>query len=369
MSDHDHHDHPHAPEMQDAGSRALAEALRSSFVIVKIAMAALVVIIFAAGFFTVGPAEKAIILRFGKPQGEGQKMLLGAGLHWSLPYPMDEVVRIPITEIQKVTSTAGWYPTTPEMELAGTDQQNFGPSLNPAVDGYVVTADRNIIHTRATVSYHIDDPRTAIFNFAAGTNHEFNLAGISNAVQNAANNAIIAAAARFNVDDILSRDIAGFSDAVHQRVSELAEREHLGVVIDQCQVQSVAPRQLKDVFAQVTSARQNREKLINEARSEENRIASQAGAQASSITNAAESARTRFVTSIEADAKAFTDLRPKYESNPKLFAQLELTRTMAAVLTNVQDKIFLPQRTDGKPRELRLMLNREPPQPKGAGNP
>ncbi len=79
MSDHDHHDHPHPPETQDAGSQALAEALRSSFVIVKFAMAALVLVIFGAGFFTVGPQEKAVILRFGKPLGEGQKMLLELG--------------------------------------------------------------------------------------------------------------------------------------------------------------------------------------------------------------------------------------------------------------------------------------------------
>ena len=369
MSDHDHHDHSQPPLVaQDAGSQALAEALRSSFVIVKIAMVALVVIIFAAGFFTVGPQEKAVILRFGKPQGEGQKMLLGAGLHWSLPYPIDEVIRIPITEIQKVSSTVGWFLTTPEMELAGTEPP-AGPSLNPQIDGYVVTADRNIIHTRATVSYHIDDPRTAIFNFTSGTNQTFTLGGVSNAVQNAVNEALILTAARFNVDDILTRDIAGFQDAVSQRVSELAEREHLGVAIDQVQVQSVAPRQLKDVFAQVTTARQNRDKLINDALSEQNRIASQAGAQAASITNAAESARTRYVTAIESDATAFTELLPKYTGNPNLFAQLELAKAMTQILTNVQDKIFLPQRADGKPRELRLQLNREPPQPKSAANP
>jgi len=368
MSEHDHHDHPHAPETQDAGSQALAEALRSSFVIVKFAMVALVFVILGAGFFTVGPQEKAVILRFGKPQGEGQKMLLGAGLHWSLPYPIDEVVRIPITEIQQVRSTVGWYATTPEMELAGTEPP-AGPSLNPQIDGYVITADRNIIHSRATISYHIDDPRTAIFNFASGTNHQFNLAGISNAVQNAANNALILTAARFNVDDILTGNFAGFQDAVGQRVTELVEREHLGVSIDQCAVESRAPRQLKDVFAQVTTARQNHDKLINDALSEENRILSQAGARASSITNIAESDRTRFVTAVESDAEAFTKLLPKYESNPNLFAQLELAKAMAQVLTNVQDKIFLPQRADGKPRELRLMLNREPPQPKSAANP
>ena len=62
-----------------AGSQALAEALGSSFAIVKIVMGLMVVAFFCSGFFTVGPSEKAVILRFGKPVGEGQKALLTAG--------------------------------------------------------------------------------------------------------------------------------------------------------------------------------------------------------------------------------------------------------------------------------------------------
>ncbi|HZI30738.1 MAG TPA: protease modulator HflK [Candidatus Binatia bacterium] len=371
MSEHDHHDHSHtppAPDTQDAGSQALSEALRSSFVIVKFAMVALILAILGAGFFTVGPQEKAVILRFGKPVGVGQKMLLGAGLHWSLPYPIDEVVHIPIAEIQKVTTTIGWYHTTPEQELAGTEPPP-GPSLNPMVDGYVITADRNIIHARATVSYHIDDPRTAIFNFTSGTNHEFNIAGISNAVLNVANNTLILAAAHFNVDDILTRNFAGFQDAVHQRIAELVDQEHLGVSIDQCQVECIPPRQLKDIFDKVTTARQNYDKLINDAKSKENQILSEAGAQATSITNAAESARIRFVTGVESDAEAFTKLLPRYKENPNLFAQMEVAKAMSQILTNVQEKMFLPERGDGKPRELRLLLNREPPGPKSGANP
>src|SRR5271155_4570755 len=129
--DHDHHDHDHAhqhaPETHDAGSQALAEALRSSFAIVKVVMALLVLAFFASGFFQVGPQEKAVILRFGKPVGEGQKILLGSGLHWSFPSPIDEVVKIPISEIQKVSSTVGWYFTTPEQELSG-EELPAGPS-------------------------------------------------------------------------------------------------------------------------------------------------------------------------------------------------------------------------------------------------
>src|ERR1017187_99827 len=108
-SDHDHEPNPvPAPVMpDDAGSQALAEALRSSFAIIKVAMLLMVLAFFCSGFFTVRSQEKAVILRFGRPVGEGQKALRGAGLHWSYPYPIDEVVKIPITEIQSVDSTVG----------------------------------------------------------------------------------------------------------------------------------------------------------------------------------------------------------------------------------------------------------------------
>jgi len=370
MSDHDHPDQNLAPETRDAGSQALAEALRSSFAIVKVAMVALVAMIFLAGFFTVKPGERAVVLRFGKPIGEGEKMLLAPGkFYWSFPYPIDEVIRIPISEIQQVTSSAGWYPMSHAEEVAfeteGTEPPAGGNSLNPLNESYVITADRNIIHTRATVKYHIEDPLTAIFGFAGGTNQQFNLSGISNAVQNAADNALVATAARFNVDDILTLNLSGFQEAVRHRIDELVTREHLGVAIESCQVKSAAPRQLADDFRQVTAARQNRDKLIQVALGEESRIMAEAGAQAVSVTNSAESARNRYVTSVQGDTVAFTNLlaqfKTQFKSDPRLYMQLQLAEAMPQILSNA-DKYFLPQRADGKARELRLMLNREPPQ-------
>jgi len=363
MSDeHHHHDHAHEPAApvtaEDAGSQALAEALGSSFAIVKIVMVLMVLAFFASGFFTVGPQEKAVILRFGKPVGEGSKALLTAGLHWSLPYPIDEVVRIPISEIQKVSSNNGWYQTTPEQELSG-EEPPAGPSLNPAIDGYVITADRNIIHTRATLYYHIDDPIHYVFDFVAA----------SNTVQNALDNALLFTAAKFNVDDILTRDVAGFKDAVQQRVSDLVEQAQLGIVIDQCEVQSIPPRELQNVFSLVTTSRENRNKALLDAHSYENQVLNQSGAQATSVTNAAAAERARYVEAITAEAKRFGDLLPQYRQNPNLFVQMTFVSAVEQAFTNVQDKIYLPSRADGKPRELRLMLNREPQQPKPAATP
>jgi len=363
MSDrheHHHHDHGHGQEhphpetqVQDAGTQALAEALHSSFAIVKVVMALMVVAFFCSGFFTVGPSEKAVILRFGKPVGEGSKALLGSGWHWAWPYPIDEVVRIPITEQQTVRSTIGWYFTTPEQELSG-EEFPAGASLDPARDGYVLTADRNIIHSRAVLYYHINDPIQYVFNFASA----------SNTIQNALNNSLLYTAAHFKVDDALYNDQAGFQDAVLHHVSDLIERAQLGIVIDQCVLHGmIPPRQLKSEFDQVIAARENRNKTITEAQGKANDIVLSAGARAAGVVNEAQSARIRYVTSVNADASTFTNLLAKYQANPNLFAQQFFIPAIGNVLTNA-DKWFLPQRADGKPRELRLQLNREPPQPK-----
>src|SRR3954469_18503380 len=187
--DHGHHDHDHdhgqsggeiklkepstptpapapIPEraQEDAGSAALSEALRSSFAIVKILMIFLVIAFFASGIFTVNSQQKAIILRFGKPVGAGPDQLLGPGLHWSFPSPIDEVVRIPIGEIQEVRSTSGWYATTPEAEASG-QEGDPNASLSPQNDGYTITSDGNIIHARATVRYRVADPIAYLLNF------------------------------------------------------------------------------------------------------------------------------------------------------------------------------------------------------------
>jgi len=356
------HEHPHngLPEPAlpletpvDAGSQALAEALRSSFAIVKFVMVLLVLVFLASGFFTVGPQERAIILRFGKPVGEGEKALLGPGLHWSFPYPIDESIKVSIGGLQQVGSTVGWFAITPEQDLAGIEPQ-AGPTLNPVVDGYALTADSNIIHTRAKLTFRIRNPIRYVFSFV----------NASNAVQGALDNSLLYAASRFKVDDILTRDIAGFQEAVRRRATQLVENQDLGVVVEQCVIQSSPPRQLKDAFANVLKAEVTRSKILNEARSYENQVTNKAGADAESLVNLAQSDRVRLVSDMSAQAERFQEILPQYRDHPALFGQQRLTETLGRVLTNAQDKIFLAESPDGNRKELRLLLNREVPKPK-----
>ena len=364
--DHSHSGHDHGPGLaapvmppppgpvlpEDAGSQALSEALRSSFAIVKWVMVALVLVFLGSGFFKVGPQEKAVVLHFGRPVGEGNQALLGAGLHWSYPYPIDEVVRIPFSEIRTVASSVGWYFTTPEQEF-NNQEPDAGQSLNPAMDGYVITADGDIVHTRATLYYRVEDP----------IRYEFDFVNASNAVQNALNISLLYAALRFTVDEVLTREITKFRETVQARVTDLIQREKLGIVVEQCQIQSKPPRQLKKAFDDVLTALSTRDKVRNEALSYENQVVSRAASDSASRTNSAQAERVRLVESVKAEAERFTDLLPKYQANPTLFVNLLLNEKIAQVLTNVQDKIYLPERADGKTRQLRLQLSREPQKP------
>jgi membrane protease subunit HflK len=333
----------------DAGSQALAEALRSSFAIVKFVMVLLVIVFLASGFFTVGPQERAIILRFGKPIGQGEKALLGPGLHWSFPYPIDEYVKVSISGIQRVTSSVGWYSTTPEQELAGTETPP-GSSLTPGLDGFAITADGNIIHSRATLTYRIDDPIGYVFNFV----------NASNAVQSALDNSLLFAASRFRVDEVITRDIVGFTEVVRNRMTDLVQQQGLGIIIEQCTVQSIPPRQLTEAFANVLRAEVNRSRVLNDARSFENQVLSKASADVESRINAARSERARLVADVSSRADQFLQLLPQYQAHPQLFVQQRLTETMGRVMTNAQDKVLVPEGADGKSRELRYLLNREP---------
>ncbi len=341
---------PRPPETPiDAGSQALSEALRSSFGIVKFVMLVLVCVFLGSGFFTVGPQEQAIIIRLGKPVGEGQKALLGPGLHWSFPFPIDEYKKVPITSIQKVTSTIGWYATTPEQELAGTEIPSLpvNTPMNPLTDGYVMTADKNILHARATLTYHIADPIRYVFNFV----------NASNTVRYALDNALLLTAAEFNIDDILTRDRAGFKEAVRKRTVALVESQELGVEVEECLIEVKPPKQLKDAFDNVARALETRDKSLNTALSDANQTTNRASADAQGRIDAAQKDRARLVKDIEGEAQRFKDVLPKYNENPKLFVQQRLTVALANVLTNAQEKVFLT--TGDKQKELRILLKPE----------
>jgi modulator of FtsH protease HflK len=335
-----------APPPEDAGSQALSEALRSSFFIVQIIMVALVVVFLSSGFFTVGPQEKAIKLRLGKPVDGGE--LLGPGAHWAWPAPIDEVVRLHISAVTRAESSIGWY-LTPQELAAGAPEPPGSSKLNPANSSYALTSDTNIIHVNAVAQYTITDPTAFYFNFSDAPLF----------ITNALNNALLRAASEFRVDGILTSNRAEFEERVHQQVNNLVESEHLGVAVGQVTVKSSAPLNLKSKFEEVNKAVQIRDSKLALAKTYETTNVASARGQADTLVKVADAARKRKVDMMAAQADIFPKLLAQYERNPELFKRIRQMAILESVYTNAQEKIIVPANS----REIRFQLNREPQAP------
>lgn len=367
-NDHPHSEHDHgaagpgpsaAPEpargVEDASARALSDALRSSFNIVKLLMGALVAAFILSGVFTIKPNQVAIKLRFGRAVGTGSGQLLRPGLHWKFPYPIDDVVYVPVGESHTVTSTAGWYFQTPEELASGQKPQPMG-MLRAGVDGYTLTGDGDVIHARATLSYRISDPLSYVFGFR----------NVTNLLQHVLDNALFYASARFTADDALYQNKLAFQEAVQARVVQMAERLKLGVKIESGEVRTDTepPVDVAEAFNNVVKAQQQGDIKIQEAETYARGATNKAVGDATVILRGATTSSNYLVTTVAAEADRFTKLLPRYEANPELFKQRLLSETMGRVLTNALYKIFLPERPDGKPWELRLQLSKEQELPK-----
>jgi membrane protease subunit HflK len=339
---------PPPPPPEDARSQALAEALRSSFVIVKIIMVALVLLFLGSGFFKVEPQYKAIVSRLGKPLGEGEKALLGPGLHWAFPRPIDQVEFIPFTSLQSADSSVGWY-QSPEDFARGVPPGLGSRSLNPAAITYGLTSDSNIMHAFATARYRITDPIEFHFGFLNG----------ATIITNDLNNALLFACSQMRIDDILTSNRLAFKDKVHQRVSDLIDSQHLGVTIDLVDVEVSPPLNLKNKFDELDKAMVKSGDARNKAQSYANTTVNGAEGQATTRVNAADADRKRRVDMVSAQADTFQKLRGQFEQNPAFFERIRQMTLLETIYTNVQDKITLPPNT----RELRVELSRQPQPP------
>jgi regulator of protease activity HflC (stomatin/prohibitin superfamily) len=233
-----------------------------------------------------------------------------------------------------------------------------GTGLKPVRDGYLLSGDGNILHLTATLRYRIAEP---------GLRYLLEFANASNIVQNAFNNALIYTAARYSVDDILTRDQAGFRETARARLEEMIARHDLGIIVDQIDnLRVLPPLQLKLAFDRVLESEVRRSKEINDARTHENRVLSQARAEAEARKNIASTERTRLVEFVAAEVERFTNNLPAFRTNPELFFQQRKSEVLANIFTNAAEKVVT---TDRGSRTLWLQINRELPKPRTAPPP
>jgi len=367
----------------DVAGKSLFEALRISFIILKIIMIVLVVLFLASGFRTVGPDEQALVLRFGRIRGVGEDRILEPGLvgplpwlHWVFPYPIDKIVKIPVAKKVNLLINSFWYHQTEQEILSGRERQiRPDEPLRPILDGYCITrsekqtqsisastgGDYNIVHSKWQLTYQIDDPERFFKNVyikdvKPGQSYfDVITKSITPFLKAMFDDAVVTAMVHYTIDEALSsQDI--IPDDVRKFLQEKLNKIESGIKVVSVELPDTTwPRQVNEAFLASHRASQESQKAISEARTyAENTLGEAAGLAAEKIAQA-RAYRTKIVEIARADAEYLQKLLPEYRKYPELVVQKIYLDAITHILNNVDEKMIIQPTKDAKGTILWLL--------------
>ena len=288
----------------------------------------IVVIYLLTGIYTIGPSEVGLVKRFGR-----YVATVDPGLHYHLPSPIESVVSVNVLEVRK--------------EEIGF--RTVSPPPNPRyqeveTEALMLTGDGNITHVEMVVQYRVKDPE----KFA------FNLIDPSSIVKQAAEAVLREQVATRTLDETLTeqRDVIG-ADTLDS-LQALLDTYGAGVMIANVQLQDVKPpSEVVSAFDDVNSARQDKEKLINQAEEYALDILPRARGQAQEITNQAAAYKQTRIKGAEGDVARFVEVLAKYELGPEVTRTRLYIEAMEEILPDM-DKTILSEDAEGVLKLLNL---------------
>ena len=388
----------------DTAGKSLTEALRTSFMILKVVMVILVILFITSGIFRVQENENALVLRFGEIRGTGtEQRVLGSGLHWAWPEPICEIIKIPVTKKQSLPIDLFWYYQT-EAEKLGTARSSPGDTLNPIFDGYCLTrndsitgaegTDYNIVHAKWTLTYVIADPEEFfkhIYYRASRPGEDF-LDVMAETVEplltTISANAVVSEMVKHSIEEAIQSK-SDIPNNIARAVQSKLDRINSGIDVVSMQADKIIwPRQVNVSFEAATMVKQISDQTEKEAGSYARTILTEAGGtNAESILADLKAAdndeekqkllgrlegasreiianawaqRVEAVARAEANAQYLKKLLPEYRKHPDLVLQKIHRDTVAEVLENADEKFFVQSSGEGSRQEVRVEINRDP---------
>ena len=368
-----------AGDKLDAAGKSLSEALRISFIILKIIMIVLVIVFLASGFRTVGPDEQALVLRFGKIRGVAEKRILEPGPHWVFPYPIDEIIKIPVAKKINMPINSFWYP---EMLPPGPKERIRIPqeALNPVKDGYCITrseertqsvsvstgSDYSIIHSKWQLTYQIDDPERFFKNVyiedvKLGQSYfDVITKSITPFMKAMFDDAVVTAMVHYTIDEALSSQDT-IPDHVGKLLQEKLSKIGSGIKVVSVELtDTIWPRQVNEAFLATHKASQERQKAVSEARTYAGNTLSEAAGLAAEKIAQARAYRTKVVEAARANAEYLQKLLPEYRKRPELVVQKIYLDAITHILNNVDEKMIIQPTKGDKGTVLWLYFSRDP---------
>ena len=263
------------------------------------------------GWYQVDQQERAVVLRFGKYYDTVQP-----GLHWNPPL-IDEVINVNTTKVRAVSFRE-----------------------------IMLTQDENIVEVKMSVQYVIDDPTSFVLKVLEP---EISL-------QHAAQSALRHVVGGTGMDMVLTGGRAKIAVDVDERLQTYLNLYETGITVSKVTVDdSKPPSQVQAAFDDVIKAREDEERVKNEAQAYANGIVPEARGGAQRVLEEALAYKQQVIANAEGEAQRFTKLFEEYAKAPEVTRERLYLDAVQSVLSN-NNKVMID--VDGGNNMMYLPLDK-----------
>lgn len=256
--------------------------------IIRMVVFGIVALWFVMGFYRVEQAERAVLFRFGEFQS-----VETAGLHWHPPL------------IESVT----------KVNVERTEQMPLNATM--------ITEDENIVEISLSVQYRIADPRLYLLAVA---DPESTLA---HATESSLRHVVGSA----KMTSVLNEGRAQIALEVQPRLQSYLDAYKTGLSVRNVNIlEALPPKEVKASFDDVIRAKEDKERMKNQAETYANGIVPEARGQAARLVADATGYKQEVVDRAQGDASRFQGMLTEYRLNPSVMRSRLYLEAMEAVL-------------------------------------
>ncbi|MDR2966262.1 MAG: protease modulator HflK [Treponema sp.] len=284
------------------------------------------VVIFAAalivlsGIYHVESHEAAVVLRFGALVGKTiEEQVKGPGLHFALPFFIDEVIKIPVQTVH-------------EWEIS-THYRMGRIFPNVEMSGYLLTGDNNIVLIRANIRYQITNPAQYVLftSYAVGM-----IDGIVSAE-------LTRSSAGRDIDFVLTAGRAQLAMEAQRNAQRIIDDLKIGVTIISMELtEIIPPNETFIYFENVRSAAIAKETGIQQAREQAQAQILRAQATAGAARQEAVSDQAARLSRAHSEIAEFNGLYDQFTRNAQIIMAGTFRERAAAVLSRAGNTIIVP---------------------------
>ncbi|MCF7907654.1 MAG: FtsH protease activity modulator HflK [Candidatus Omnitrophica bacterium] len=274
-------------------------------------------------FYTIQPDEVGVVLRFGK-----FIKATNPGLHFK--YPLIERV-IPVKVEKVYTEEFGFRTQSPGVRTVYSPKSFDDESL-------MLTGDLNVLDLEWIVQYKISDPFGALFNIRK----------LVKAIRDVSESVVRRLVGDHSFNEVLTTERIEINNQIQDEMQEILDSYNCGIQIVKVKLQDVNPPDpVKPAFNEVNQAKQEREKLKNQAWEVYNQKIPQAKGEALKLFQEAEGYATEKVNWAKGDAERFLLLYKEYTKAKDVTLKRLYLENMSQILKKAGKKYILDPKEKG----------------------